>query len=96
MNRDGLFMVVLGDTGNPYYDLMEERLKGLGEANQIMDNTYVLKVKDPSLRDKEKLRDIIAGAEFCYCIIIDMTKFASAWSLKRQDSDFMKSFFDND
>lgn len=93
MNRDGLYMVVLGDTGNPYHDLMKERLERLGEANQIMDNTYVLKVKDSSLWDKEKLRDIIAGAEFCYCLIIDMTKISSAWSLKRQDSDFMKSFF---
>lgn len=96
MNRDGLYMVVLGDTGNPYHDLMKERLERLGEAYQIMDNTYVLKVKDSSLWDKEKLRDIIAGAEFCYCLIIDMTKFSSAWSLKRQDSDFMKSFFDYD
>ena len=96
MNRDGLYMVVLGDTGNPYHDLMKERLERLGEANQIMDNTYVLKVKDSSLWDKEKLRDIIAGAEFCYCLIIEMTKFSSDWSLKRQDSDFMKSFFDYD
>lgn len=96
MNREGLFMVILGDTGSPYHDLMEERIADLGEVNLIMDNTYVLKVKDLSLWDKEKIRDIIAGAEFCYCIVIDMTKFASAWSLKRKDSEYMKTFFEND
>lgn len=95
MNREGLFMVVLGDTGNSYHNLMEKRMADLGEVNQIMDNTYVLKVKDQTLWNKEKVRNIIAGAEYCYCIIIDMTKFASAWSLKRQDSDLLKTFFDN-
>lgn len=24
MNREGLFMVILGDTGSPYHDLMEK------------------------------------------------------------------------
>jgi len=51
-------MVILGDTGSPYHDLMEKRMADLGEVNLIMDNTYVLKVKDQSLWDKEKISQL--------------------------------------
>lgn len=96
MERNGYFLIILGDVGRSYNLIMKKRVTELGEARQILENTYILKVGDAENQNKESIRDYLAGKEFGYCIVIDMEKFVSAWSLTQKDSDYLKTIFQQD
>ena len=83
------FIVALSDSNSNIKKLMIDRLQGIGAANLIMDNVYLLSCDCDSL-DISKIRNDIAGEERGHCIVFRFdNKIAFAWSLKVENSDML-------
>lgn len=94
------FIVIIGDISNNHHNEMIKRMKNIGKVRQVMDCTYVLSTEKKSESQnedtKEAIRTHIAGKDYGYCIVIDMNKIKAAWSLTKQNSDYLSSYFNSE
>ena len=86
------YLVVLGDIDNKHYHQMYDNLNHIGETKQILDNVFVLSTKEQY--DYEEIRNMVAGKERGYCIIISTEGLRAAWNLEVPKSEYLKSFFE--
>lgn len=85
------YIVVIGDVGNSHYHLMINNMDTLGETRKILDNTYILNTKEDI--SYEEVRNKISGPEIGFCIVISIEGLKAAWSLTKDDSNYLQSFF---
>lgn len=86
------FLVVLGDFDNSHFDKMKGRLVRLGEIRRILDNAFLLTINEKTNASWSamKVRNVVAGDDFGYCIVIRINQeFSSAWNLAKDDSEYL-------
>lgn len=87
--EESFFLVVLGDINNSHFEKMKERLVRIGETRRILENAFLLSIDESHIEPWtiQKVRNIVAGDDLGYCLVIRINKsFSSAWNLTKDDS----------
>lgn len=89
------FLVILGEHDDNRINTMVGRMNSLGKCVQIMERTYILTTIGDNVVTTSELRSKVSG-ENSYIILVfklDVDS-AAAWCLKTDNSNYLKSVFD--
>lgn len=77
------YLIVLGLYESNITNSLLERMDGIGNIENIFDNMYILSTENEQF-SSSTIRDVIAGDERCYVLVIRMRQnIEAAWCLPK-------------
>lgn len=83
------YLIVLGLYDTEITEVLQKRMNGIGNTENIFDNMYILSADDDSI-SSSIIRDTIAGEERYYVLTINMrNNIDAAWCIPKTKVNFI-------
>lgn len=93
MGIKSFFLVFLGENDPNRISQMVKRMEAKGKCVCIMDRTYVLTIEEYEVIQTADVRELIGGNNYLLIVTRLSSDTNAAWRLKTQNSEYMKSIF---
>lgn len=87
------YLLILDEANNEDKERLVNRAKNFGKIKKIMSSALILEHGD-GIKKAAEIRDFMSGEERFKLLVIRLNQdFVSAWSMSRENSEYLKSIF---